>query len=218
MSQKTLEELLGDIMKDHQGAYDKGASGETPSGAWDGPPLPLNLEYRVEVVQSVFKQSAAGRDQIALTYEILEPEEHAGRKFQEYYAPKATNEVGAQQFAHLLGVYKATVAGWGNNWDGFAAQFEGKTAVIALRLWGDENDRYGCRWVNQDNGQELRTNLQPPKPRGKKAPSTDAEINIPKAPETEATAPVVIPPTPEIAEKAAVAAPAGVNLPPGLRT
>lgn len=214
MSQQTLQDLLGDILKDHQEAFEQAARGDRPTSSWDGPPLPLELEYRVEVDTSVFKTSNAGREQIAMTFVVLEPEEYAGRKFQDYYAPKAGNEVGARQFAQMVGAFQGKMDGWDNDWDGFASQFEGKTGVVALRVWGQDNDRFGVRWINADRGQALSTNVKPPRPQSKKLVTGQADIVIPKAQEAVSTVtpPIVVPTQGESI------APKGVNLPPGLRT
>ena len=213
----SLQDLLKDIKKNHGETYENALAGKTPQGAWDGPELPLELEYRVRVDKAEFKPSAAsGNPQIVLTYEISEPEEFAGRKFQDYYSPKPTNEVGSRKLAELFGALQASMEGWGENIEGFVDQFMDKKATVTLRRWGQNNDRTGVRYINLDKGQTLRTNILPPKPRGDTPADLRPEINIPK-PET-ATKATVTPPTvtPPAEPKQTVTPPSGVNLPPGL--
>ncbi len=215
----SLQDLLKDIKANHGTTYDNALAGKSPAGAWDGPELPLDLEYRVQVAKAEFKASqASGQPQIVLTYEILEPEEFAGRKIQDYYSPKPTNEVGSRKLAELFGALQATMEGWGDDFDGFVGQFTDKKATVTLRRWGQNNDRTGVRYINLDKGQALRTNVTPPKPRAATTAASDLrpEINIPKddVPAAAVTPPPVTPPA---EEKQTVTPPTGgVNLPPGL--
>lgn len=214
----SLQDLLGNIAKNHNETFDKASRGETPTGAWDGPPLPLNLDYRVLVDSAEFKKSvASGRPQIVITFEVQEPAEYKGRKFQEYYSPKPEQEVAACKLAELFGALQAKVDGWGEDFEGFVKQFEGKSSVVTIRHWGTDNDRMGVRYINLDKGQELRTNVAPAKSRAKTDTSAlRPEINIPKGVEADANPTVVAPPTaPEPAVTAPL--PGGPNLPPGLR-
>lgn len=214
----SLQDLLKDIKTNHSTTYENALIGKSPAGAWDGPELPLELEYRVRVDKSELKASqASGNVQIVLTFEIIEPEEFAGRKFQDYYSPKPTNEVGSRKLAELFGALQASLDGWGEDSDGFVNQFTDRHATVTLRRWGQANDRTGVRYINLDRGQTLRTNIVPPKV--KAAPTTGAdlrpEINIPKE---EAQNPgAVTPPTiaPPVIETQTITPP-GVNLPPGL--
>lgn len=216
----SLQDLLKDIKSNHGETYENALAGKSPAGAWDGPELPLELEYRVRVDKSEFKVSqASGNPQIVLTFEVTEPAEYEGRKFQDYYSPKPTNEVGSRKLAELFGSLQATLEGWGEDVDGFVGQFLDKTATVTLRRWGQNNDRTGVRYINMDKGQTLRTNIVAQKPRTDgRAAAADLrpEINIPKdaAPvEGVVTPPVVTPP---VVQQQTVTPPSGINLPPGL--
>ncbi len=219
----SLQDLLKNLSTNHAETFDKASRGETPSGAWDGPPLPLNLDYRVAVDSAEYKKSvASGRPQIVLTFEVQEPAEFKGRKFQDYFNPKPDQEVGARKLAELFGALQAKTEGWGEDFEGFVKQFEGRTAVVTVRHWGTDNDRVGIRYINLDKGQELRTNVALAKSRGAKTSTADLrpDINIPKSEgpgETAPAAPSVIPS--QTATEAPVTAPplpGGPNLPPGL--
>lgn len=214
MSTQSLQDLIGTIKTKHKNAYDKAASGEAPDSAWEGPEMPLTWEYRAVVDKAEYKASAAGNMQFVITYEIQEPVEFKGRKVQNYQNPNPTNEKGSEYLARFFGTFSANLDSWGEDMDGFIKQIEGKTAVIALRRWGTESDRYGVRWENSDRGQSLRTNV--PLETAKKASATNLrpDIQIPKEepfPDTT-QAPAATP-----SEPAKPTLPAGPNLPPGLR-
>lgn len=217
MSQKSLQELLKDLQKDHAKDIARAQEG-VPSGQWDVE-LPLDREYRATVANCTYGAAkSSGKPQFVFTFEILEPEEFAGSKFQEYVAETPPNEFAARSMGELfgaLGGFEATT----NDKEAFAAEFIDRTAVIAIRHWGDEPKRNGLRWVNADRGQSLRTAIKPPK---ESKPATDLrpEINIPKDEPQEQVAPV----TPPVQEEVQTPPPAqttslpgGVNLPPGLR-
>lgn len=213
MAMFKLSDMLGDVLGKNKEAFEKASRGENgPSGAYDTL-LPTNLEYRVDIVNSEFKKSQAGREQIVLTYEVIEPEEFAGCRLQDYIDPKPATENASRGLASKLGALQAQVTGWGEDFDGFVKQFLGKTVIVSVRHWGDPEPRNGVRFTNQDKGQALRTNVQPQKA---STSTTTAqlrpEINIPKdKPETIEEAPVatqtVLP----------TGAGSGANLPPGLR-
>jgi hypothetical protein len=211
MSQLSLKDLLGKIETEGKKAFDDAKAGVAPTGDWRSD-LPLNLEYRLVVDSAEYKPSkSTGNPQIVLTYQVQEPAEFAGAKFQDYQSANPTTSIGVEVLAKLFGALQADVSGWGDNFEGFVKQFEGRTVVAALRLWGQENDRIGIRYVNLDKGQNLRTDV---KPKGGSAAklNTAADIQIPKGPfEDAAPAEVVTPP------QAAPAPSGGPNLPPGLR-
>lgn len=219
MSNQSLQDLLGGILDTYGDRFEAAKEGRAPESAWDGPPLPLNLQYRVVVDSSVVKPSnASGKNQFVITYEIQEPAEHAGRKVQAYYAQNPPNEFGKQALADLFGALRADMTGWGEDIDGFAAQFVGRTAVVALQLWGTDNDRYGIRYINADRGQTLKTDVQPKKSSGgAKSNDLKADIVIPKNPDPQAGEAS----TPAASTPAAPVSPplpgGGPNLPPALR-
>lgn len=212
----SLQDLLKDIKSNHGETYENALAGKSPADAWDGPELPLELEYRVRVDKSEFKVSkASGNPQIVLTFEVTEPAEYEGRKFQDYYSPKPTNEIGSRKLSELFGALQATLEGWNEDFDGFVGQFLDKTATVTLRRWGQNNDRTGVRYINLDKGQTLRTNILPPKPRTATAADLRPEINIPK--DVPAEGAVTPPPvTPPVVQQQTVTPPSGINLPPGL--
>lgn len=216
MSQVSLQDLLKDIKSNHSETFKNATEGKSPAGAWDGPELPLEFEYRVKVAKAEFKASqASGNQQIVLTYEVMEPTEYEGRKFQDYYSPKPTNEIGSRKLAELFGALQASMDGWGEDFDGFIGQFLDKSVTVTLRRWGQNNDRTGVRYINMDKGQTLRTNITPPKPKGPSSADLRPEIVIPKNPEMAATPDTVTPP-PVTPPKVVTPSSGGVNLPPGL--
>lgn len=216
MSQQSLQDLIGTIKTQHADRFEDAKEGKGPSGMWDGPPLPLNNEYRVVVDSTAYSPSkSTGKMQFVFTYEITEPSEFAGRKLQDYVSPTPTNQIGSEQLANLFGALRADLDGWGDNFEAFVKQFEGRTAIIALRTWGEENDRYGVRWVNADRGQKLKTDVKPPKQKAN-TNNLRADIQIPKDPEA-APAPAPVTPPPAQPSAPAPAISGGPNLPPGLR-
>lgn len=214
MAAVTLGDIL-DLIGDNQTEYDKAASGQGsgPSSDWETSDLPLTREYRVKVFKAEVKNSKAGNTQIVLSLEVLEPEEFAGKKFQEYVNPAPTNEVGSKVLSQLFGALRADATGLGkNDLPLYVDRFIDKTMVVTLRRWGSEMDRTSLRFTNFDAGQELRENITPPKV---SAPKKDLrpDINIPRR---EVSADGPFPATPPIAipTTASVSVP---NLPPGLR-
>lgn len=162
----SLTDFLGDITKNYQQDIDKARSG-SPSGAWDGPAMPLNQEYRVVVDRCTFglaKQS--GRPQLTTTFMVVEPEEFSGRMVQTYWSCDKTNDRAMKDFATNVGALKPDVTGLGpNDWEILANRYVGCKAVITLNTWGDANDRYGVRWINQDRNQLLKDTIAAPKPK-----------------------------------------------------
>lgn len=213
MSQMTLQELLGKIKTEHKSAYEGARDGRAPNSAWETADLPLTQEYRLVVDSAEYKTSqASGREQFVITYEVVEPSEYAGKKFQDYQSPNPTNTIGTEMLAKFFGAFQLTLdESFGSDFSAFIKQIEGRTVVAALRRWGDELDRTGIRWVNADKGQKLNTNVKPPRASTKSSPTTP-DIQIPKV-RTEPTAPVTPPPVPP--QGASV--PSGVKLPPGLQ-
>lgn len=214
MGMLKLSDMLGDVLNNNKEAFDKASRGEGgPSGAYDTL-LPTNLEYRVDVVKSEFKKSQAGREQIVLTYEVTEPSEFSGCRVQDYIDPKPSNENSSRALSSKLGALQAKLDGWGEDFDAFVKQFEGKTVVISIRQWGDPEPRNGVRFTNLDKGQTLRTNVAPQKA---SSSTTTAqlrpEINIPKDEPSDA-APNITPPPASVMPTGAGS---GANLPPGLR-
>lgn len=214
MSQQTLQDLLGQIQSDHKEAFDNAREGKAPNGDWNVD-LPLNLEYRVRVDKAEYKNSqSSGKPQIVLTYEVVEPAEYQGAKFQDYQSPTPTTTVGAEVLAKTFGALQAKLDGWGNDFSAFVAQFEDRTAVVALRRWGQNDDRIGVRYINLDKGQTLSTKVNPPRPK-RDTNALRPEINIPKEEtasggDTPAPAPAPAPNLPTGG--------GGPNLPPGLRS
>lgn len=219
MSQQTLQQLLGDILKNHGEAYENAKEGKSPNSVWDAAgKLPMDIEYRLRVDTAVYTPSkASGKPQIVLTYEVVEPADYAGAKFQDYVNPNPTNTMGTEILAKLFGALQADMTNFSDFGD-FVTQFEDRTVVAALRKWGEENDRVGVRYVNMDRGQELRK-VNPPKMKGA-PPALRPDINIPKDEPFPESGPAVTPPPISIPGAAPTQAPSSapvVNLPPGLR-
>lgn len=212
MSQQTLQDLLGKIKDEYQQVYEDARDGKTPNSAWDVD-LPVDREYRVKVVEAEYKASKqSGREQFVFTYEVVEPAEYAGAKFQDYQSPNPTTTIGIEMFAKMVGAFGVSLEGHASD-EAFAKAFEDRVVVVALRKWGQEMDRTGIRWFNKDKGQTLSTSVKPKGAPRASAANLRPDINIPKddAPATPPVTPPVTPPTVQSP------VPGGVNLPPGLR-
>jgi hypothetical protein len=229
MSTQSLQDLIGSLKDKFGDRMDAIAEGKNPSGAWDGPPMPLNWEYRAEIDSAEYKPSkATGKPQFVVTYVILEPSDFRGRKVQAYYSPTPANEGAQRQFADFVAALRCdlTIGLTTNDYEGFIKQTVGRTAVIALNVWGDENDRYGVRFVNLDRGQVLSTDVKPPRAKTD-TKNLRPDIVIPKdapAPATvpaEAEAPAEVeapkPATPQLPGGLGATPAKGPNLPPGLK-
>lgn len=214
MAQMTLTELLGKIKTEHKDAYEGAKEGRAPNSAWETADLPLTHEYRLTVDSAEYKTSQSGREQFVITYEVVEPAEYAGKKFQDYQSPNPTNTVGTEMLAKFFGAFQLELDdNFGSDFGAFIKQTEGRTVVAALRRWGEQMDRTGIRWVNPDKGQNLNQNVKPAKASGTRTP-TQPDIQIPKP----ATAPVVTPPPAAAAPQPSTPPPSGgIKLPPGLQ-
>lgn len=218
MAMQSLQDFLKDLQTNPatKEILDKARDGV--QGAWDGPPLPLTNEYRVTIDKAEYKAASSGKMQFALTFEITEPAEHAGRKLQDYFSPDPSNEWGHQKFTQMIGAFAPDLSNIGTDWSALAERFNGTSAVIALRQWGEANDRYGVRYANGDRGQTLSTTVKPPKAQGASTTkSLRPDVSIPKpdpTPATEAT-PAADSATPPALPNSRPAG--GPNLPPGLR-
>jgi hypothetical protein len=215
----SLSQLLGQVKRDHQEAFENAKAGIAPSGDWaNAGDLPTDREYRVVVDSADYgKSKTSGKTQMTLVYKVVEPAEFEGKKFSDYQALPPTTTVGSEVFAKTIGALQASMDGYGDDFAGFVKQFEGNTAVVALRIWGQEADRIGVRYINADHGQTLSTKVSPPRTK-RDTSGLRPEVVIPKGepfPET----PTITPPTvtPEAANPATPPSTAGVNLPPGLR-
>lgn len=220
MSTQSLQDLLGNLKKDFGDRIERAASGQAPESAWDGPPMPLTHEYRVIVDTAEYKPSkSTGKNQFVITYEIQEPAEFGGRKVQDYVSPTPANEAASKSLADLFGALKADLDGWGgDDYDGFVKQFVGRSAVISLRTWGEQNDRYSVRWINGDRGQVLKTNITPQKPKTN-TNSLRPDLVIDKVEPAQVAAPAepAQAPAQQQLPGSSPAPSAGPNLPPGLK-
>lgn len=221
MAMKQLTDLIGGIVKD----FPDEAAGKNPASGYDGPPLPENRQYRAEIVRGEWRQAVgSGIWQFSFTFEILEPEEFAGRKFSENYNPEG-HVASREKLARLIGESGLDMAEVDqSSYDAFADAFVGTQYVIATRTWGTENDRTGLRYLNKDRGQALQTNIKPPVKKTQTSNLGKPDISVLKNAAANSA-----PPTDE--EPAADEAPAEttapslpgtggrppINLPPGLR-
>lgn len=226
MSQVTLQSLLGHVQKQ---VFDDAKAGKTPQSGWDeAAKLPLTQEYRVRVDSSKLAPSKAGNLQFTLTFEVLEPAEYKGAKFQDYQNPAPTNTMGSEMLSKFYGALQADLdeSHWNGDMDAFGAQFTDKTVVVAIRRWGDDPSdmRTGIRWYNLDKGQALKSNITPQGGRPGASSALKPDVVLPKPAETPTV--VVAQPAQPTDQPAADSAPAptaspslppGVNLPPGLR-
>lgn len=216
----SLSQLLGQVKRDHQEAFDNAKAGIAPSGDWaNAGDLPIDREYRVVVDSAEYgKSKTSGKSQMTLVYKVVEPAEFAGKKFSDYQSMPPTTTIGSEVFSKTIGALQATLDGYGDDFAGFVKQFEGQTAVVALRIWGQEGDRIGVRWINADHGQTLSTKVNPIKSKTD-TKTLRPDVNIPKGepfPETPGITPPPVEP-PAAANPATPPSTAGVNLPPGLR-
>jgi hypothetical protein len=217
---------INEFLKDAAKEFPDALAGKSSAGGFDGPPLPVNLEYRVVLTRGEWRQANnSGNYSFAMTFEVAEPAEFAGRKFSEYYSiDEGAHPVAREKFAQLIGAscIDLTEVNTDDN-DEFAKAFEGTQYVVATRVWGDDGDRNGIRYLNKDYGQTLKTDVKPPKPRGgglptRKGPGIGDKLALPTAQilkntEEEAQAEQPAAPSPTLPGGAA---PSGVKLPPGL--
>lgn len=211
-------------------ALQDAVSGKASAGGFDGPPLAVTRQYRATITRGEWRQAQnSGKFSFAFTFEITEDihDEFVGRKFSEYYSiDKDAHKVGKEKFARLLGESGINAADFTGDNEKDAKLFEGTEYVIATRIWGEDGDRTGLRYLNRDRGQALLDNIPAPKQQGgAKAPlRADISVNKQKGPAEEEPFPAE-----EAQEEAPVEAekpkvnlpgasrPQGVNLPPGLQ-
>lgn len=221
-----IGKILGNLGQD----FPNEIAGKSTGGGFDGPPVPSTRQYRATVIKSEWYQAkSSGKWSYSLTFEITAPEEFAGKKFSEYYSiDENTNAIGREKFARLIGESGINIkdADTSSN-EAFAKEFEGKEFVIATRIWGDEMDRNGLRYLNKDRGQKLLDKIDPPKNEQLQKAKLKADIKVNK--DAEAAAPAEEPEEESaeyieqpIKEQEQVRLPGGnrpnlPNLPPGLR-
>lgn len=127
-----LADLLKGLQNDFGEEIEKAATASGgPSGAYDIE-LPLDREYRVVVADSKYALAkSSGREQIVITYEVIEPSEFAGAKFQEYMSLQPNNEAASRTLAQTLGALSGAdiTALESNNKDAFAESLSGSQAV-----------------------------------------------------------------------------------------
>ncbi len=208
---------LGDFLGDLKDEYGENLEeADKVTGAWSGPPLPLNQEYRIRIVEGEWKTANSGKDNVVITWEIVEPAEFAGRRGRNYYGTSDPNKITKEQFARLIlaaGVSTENVRDDDDGWREFASRFIDKVIVAPLRSWGDENDQYSLRWTNKDTGQELKEDIKPIKPKTDLSvlkPTVGFTKPGPEQGEPFPDKPVI--PTPSVATPSS----SGVKLPPGL--
>jgi hypothetical protein len=225
--------ISNDVAKDS--ALQDAVSGRASAGGFDGPPLPISRQYRATIVRGEWHQSQAGKYSFAFTFEVTEDiyDEFVGRKFTEYYSiDESANQVAKEKFARLLGESAIPHDQFTGDNEQDAHLFEGTEYVIATRVWGEEDDRTGIRYLNRDRGQKLLDNIPPPKSaKGTKKPlRPDISVNKNRGPQQEEAEEEPFPEgEPDSAESEETvqqqrpinlpggnSRPGGVNLPPGL--
>jgi hypothetical protein len=221
---------ISDFLKGLAEEFPDQIAGKSQFGGFDGPPLPEDQQYRATISRGEWRQSqGSGKYSYAVTFEIQEPSEHAGRKFTEYYsADESAHRVSREKFSKLIGESGLNLAEVDqSSEETFAAAFEGTSYVIATRTWGEENDRTGLRYLNRDRGQELKK-IAPAKGQEAAKPLR-ADISVNKnvgpfsaeQPETdeqgEEEEVVAAEPTQAPITLPGGTRPSGVSLPPGLR-
>lgn len=229
-----LENLLGDLATQFPDAIE----GKNPNSGFDGPPVPSTRQYRAVVSRAEWRQAqSSGKYSYSITFEITEPAEYAGKKFSEYYSMDASaGTVGREKFARLIGESGIDLkTADTSSEDAFAQEFVGKKFVLATRIWGDEMDRNGLRYLNKDRGQKLLDNIKPAASElaaqqkaklkaeiqvNKAEESTPEEESVPEdtsAEEREAAHEQTIPQQAPPSLPGSGSARPPVNLPPGLR-
>jgi len=131
------------------------------------PDLPMDREFRVQVVESKFATAQSGAPGIRYVLEVTEGEFKGSRIWDSIYF--TGHPFQGQRLAVLLtsaGVEASTV-------EEAADKIVGGKLVVALKPGTDP--RYpGTRWTNVDQGQKLRDNLKPPKGAESAAPGLSA--------------------------------------------
>lgn len=219
-------QALGNVLGDLATEFPEAIEGKNPNSGFDGPPVPSTRQYRAEITRGEWRQSQGGKWSYSITFEITEPSEYAGKKFSEYYSIDASaGTIGREKFARLIGESGIDLKTADTSSEAaFAKEFEGKKFVIATRIWGDQKDRNGIRYLNKDRGQALRTDIKPlASELADNIGKLKADIVVNKneetpAGESDAEAEVQ---TPAEEVQQPVTLPGGnrplVNLPPGLR-
>lgn len=230
---RAVTDFLGEIGEQ----FPDELEGKSTFGGFDGPPLDPTRQYRAEIARGEWRQSRAGNWQFAFTFEVIEDlkDEFVGRKFTEYFTiDKGAKDGAKQAFARFIGESGLNVADLDQSSnENFAKEFEGCRYVIATRVWGEEQDQTGIRYLNRDRGQELKDNVKPPVNRGPGGSSKplNPEINVNKdrGPFPEAPTEAEEAPAQDNDLAAATSTeqkvnlpgsgtrPVGVNLPPGLQ-
>lgn len=217
-------QALGNLLGDLATEFPAEIEGKNPNSGFDGPPLPSTRQYRAVVSRAEWRQAqSSGKYSYSITFEVTEPSEFAGKKFSEYYSlDAASGSIGREKFARLIGESGIDLKTADTSSEAsFAKEFEGKTFVIATRIWGDAMDRNGIRYLNRDRGQALQTDIKPLASElaalEKNKLKADIQINKEEAhTETQAaeeSPQVEIPQTPNLPGSGRPP----VNLPPGLR-
>lgn len=227
-----ITDFLGDIGDE----FSDELEGKSNFGGFDGPPLDTTRQYRAEVTRGEWRQSQAGKWSFSFTFEIIEDpkDEFVGRKFSEYYQiDKGAHAAAKQSFARFIGESGLKVADLDQSSnEAFASEFEGCRYVIATRVWGEDGDNTGIRYLNRDRGQELKMNIKPPVVKGgnknlkpeinvnkERGPFPETQTDEPaEAPTDQETAPLseIVETKPEVTLPGSGTRPAGINLPPGL--
>lgn len=210
---RSIGDFIGEATEEFP---DEIAGNRTGGGGFDGPPLDVTKEYRVEVWRAEWrKANTSGKWSFAVTFEVAEGDRQ-GYKFTEYYKiDKDAPDAAKRAFSDFLGKSGLNIGDLDqSDNDAFIKNFEGITYVIAPRVWGDEDDNTGIRYINKDVGQTPKEGIKPPNKKGTRtALSADINVNKDKGPAGEE-------PFPETTQSAVLPGtgtrPAGVNLPPGL--
>lgn len=205
---------LGDFLGNLKDEYGQNLEeADKVTGAWSGPALPLNQEYRIKIVEGEWKTSNAGKENVVVTWEIVEPVEFAGRRGRNYYGTSDPTQITREQFAKLILATGISTDDSNGDWNEFAARFVDTTIVAPLRSWGDENDQYSLRWTNKDTGQVLKDTISPIKPK------TDLSILKPQVGFAKESTGEPFPEervvTSEVPSVTATV-PSGIKLPPGI--
>lgn len=206
-----LSEALNAIQ---QGSRD-GATNEDGSIRQSFVELPMDQELRVEIIDAKEASSQAGNPGLRYTLEVTEPAEYKGGRIWDsiYFTGQAFQ---GQRLAVLLASAGATA----DTLDDAAKAIVGGKLVVALKAGNDP--RYpDTRWTNIDQGQKLRTNITPFKPKGTPIGLTaDTGVSNLIAQQQAAQAPASAPQTAsaplpvQSGEVAASAAPVAPQAPP----
>lgn len=182
---------ISDFLREAAEEFGDELDGVSGGGGWNGPPLADDREYRVKVFRAEWYKTQGGNMRYSIAFEVVDDPggEFVGRKFSEYYnidsdAPPAAK----RSFASFIGASGLDISELDqSNEQAFIEPFEGITFIAATRIWGEDGDKTGIRYLNRDKNQDPRAKINPPKKRGGGSNlSADISVNKNRGPQEDA--------------------------------